>query len=288
MAGSLLLTTLLAWPPAAIREARAAESTTAALLQDARASWAKGSLEHATVLYRQALEQGGLAPDEVLEGYVRLGAARAATGKKDQALAAFRAASILDADFEVPPQAGRKGAAIANQAKKETARLGSLKLEVRAPKTTPAGKTFTVHAEIDAPHVPAIAKVALVARDGTTGKETTVDVKPAAALELEVPASMTLPDASLLVRVDALDAHQNRLASAEERVHVDPAPPPEAIAKASAPKIIPEARTGSGFWSSPWPYVIGGIALAGAGAATYFGTRPIEQVSVGAVDVRSY
>jgi hypothetical protein len=47
------------------------------------------------------------------------------------------------------------------------------------------------------------------------------------------------------------------------------------------------ARKGGGFWSSPWPYVIGGVALAGAGTAVYFGTRPSEQVAVGAPTVRA-
>jgi hypothetical protein len=32
---------------------------------------------------------------------------------------------------------------------------------------------------------------------------------------------------------------------------------------------------------------MGGVALAGAATAVYFGTRPTEQVSVGAVGVRT-
>ena len=46
-----------------------------------------------------------------------------------------------------------------------------------------------------------------------------------------------------------------------------------------------ETRKGGSFWSTPWPYVIGGVALAGAGAAVYFGTRPSDAVSVGPVNV---
>jgi hypothetical protein len=78
-------------------------------LKQARAAWEKGSLDVAEPLYREALEKGGLAPGDVLEGYVRLGSIRASLGKRDQAIAAFRAASILDSTFAVPSEAGPKG-----------------------------------------------------------------------------------------------------------------------------------------------------------------------------------
>ena len=44
-------------------------------------------------------------------------------------------------------------------------------------------------------------------------------------------------------------------------------------------------RKGGSFWSSPWPYIIGGIAVVGAGTAVYYGTRPPQTVTVGAVGV---
>ena len=43
-----------------------------AMLKQARSAWDRGSLAAAEPLYRDALEKGGLAPAEVLEGYVRL------------------------------------------------------------------------------------------------------------------------------------------------------------------------------------------------------------------------
>src|SRR5690606_24618544 len=55
-------------------------------LKQARAAWDRGALDTAEPLYREALEKGGLAPDEVLEGYVRLGSIRAARGKRDSAV----------------------------------------------------------------------------------------------------------------------------------------------------------------------------------------------------------
>jgi hypothetical protein len=75
---------------------------------------------------------------------------------------------------------------------------------------------------------------------------------------------------------------------------VNPAPTSSAQAK-TAPdwsKPIPEPKKDKddskkgGFWSSPWPYVIGGVALAAGGAAVYVATRPTDDVAVGGAAVR--
>lgn len=282
--------------------AHAAESPPGApALRQARSAWEGGSLHTAELLYREALEKGGLAPAEVLEGYVRLGSIRASLGKKDQAIAAFRAASILDSTFTVPSEAGPKGPAYAAQAKRDTAKIGSIQLSVMAPKEATSGKGFTVTARLDAPHLPIVATIGLVAVDGTSGREAIVEAKPGESVELDVPSYLTLPSASILVRIDALDKQGNRLATAEERVRVPEgsrtavvvakssgsATSASSSSTAAPPDADSGARTGGGFWASPWPYLIGGVALAGAGAAVYFGTRPTEQVSVGAVGVRT-
>jgi len=281
-------------------DARAAETAAGGpALRQARAAWDRGSLETAEPLYREALEKGGLAPNEVLEGYVRLGSIRAALGKKDSAVAGFRAASILDASFTVPSEAGSKGAGLAEKAKRDTAKIGSIQLAVQVPREAQPGKAIVVTTTLDKAHLPIVNRIGLVARDGTTGKEVTLEAKPAEAVEFEVGSEVTLPGASILIRVDALDGKQNRLASAEERVRVpDDSADKAAVAgggkgkeagsagSASKPPGDPDVRKGGAFWSSPWPYVIGGIALAGAGTAVFFGTRPTPNVSVGQVGVR--
>ncbi|MBX3188364.1 MAG: hypothetical protein KF819_15205 [Labilithrix sp.] len=261
-------------------------------LRQARAAWDKGALDTAEPLYREALERGGLAPGDVLEGYVRLGSIRASVGKKDQAIAAFRAAAILDAGFTVPSEAGPKGPVYAAQAKRDTARIGSIQLSIKAPREASSGKAFKVIASLDAAHIPIVTRISLVARDGTSAKEATAEAKPDETVELEVPSDVTLPNASLIVRVDALDRQNNRLASAEERVRVGDGPAASAAAPivsvgGAPPSADADVRKGGGFWSSPWPYVIGGLALAGAGTAVYFGTRPPADVSVGQVGVRA-
>ncbi len=267
-------------------------------LRQARAAWDRGSLETAEALYREALEKGGLAPPEVLEGYVRLGSIRSALGKKDTALAAFKAASILDASFAIPSEAGSKGIALAERAKRDTSKIGSIQLAVHVPKEATAGKTFKVTATLDKGHLPIVNKLAVIAKDGTTGKEVTLDAKPDESVEFDIGSDVTLPGASILVHVDALDGRSNRLASADDRVKV---PEKDTSAAASGAKESSSSMTttssrppagdagvrkGGGFWSSPWPYVVGGLALAGVGTAVFFGTRPPENVSVGQVGVR--
>jgi hypothetical protein len=262
-------------------------------LRQARAAWERGALDTAEPLYREAIEKGGLGPTEVLEGYVRLGAIRASLGKKDQAVAAFRAASILDSSFAVPSEAGPKGPALAEKAKKDTAKIGSLKIALKAPKETASGKSFHVTATVDAAHMPVVTKVALVAKDGTSGKESTLEAKTEESIDFEVPADLTLPNAALVLRFDALDRNANRLGSVEEHVKVLDTAPTTSQASPSGSTQAPvrssdeNVRKGGTFWSSPWPYVIGGVALIGAGTAVYFGTRPSDDVSVGQIGVRT-
>jgi hypothetical protein len=268
-------------------------------LRQARAAWDSGKLDTAEPLYREALEKGGLAPNEVLEGYVRLGSIRAVHNKKDQAIAAYRAASILDSGFAVPAEAGSKGRRFAEQAKKDTAKIGTIELSIAVPKEATAGKPFKVTASLDKAHVPIVSRIGLLAKDGTTGKETTLEAKTEENVDFEIPGDAVLPSSSIVVRVDALDSHANRLASAEERVKVPESDKPAAVVTgpSNAPPIgasggptyrdgDTNVRKGGTFWSTPWPYVIGSVALAGAGAAVYFGTRPPDDVSVGQVGVR--
>lgn len=296
----------------AISGAAEREPAGAPMLKQARAAWDRGSHEAAEPLYRDALEKGGLAPSEVLEGYIRLGAIRASLGKKDSALAAFRAASVLDSNFTVPSEAGTKGRKIAEKAKKDTAKIGTIQFTAQVPRDVAAGKSFKVSATIDRSHLRMLKRIALLAKDireGATTKDVVLEATPDESVEFEVPADLTTPGATISVRVDALDAHDNRLASSEERVRVSDSQPAAVAVAPSAASAKPSTarpesgganpmmetpppvgdhgvRTGGSFWSSPWPYIIGGIALAGTGAAVYFGTRPSDNVTVGSAGVR--
>ncbi|HVJ91401.1 MAG TPA: hypothetical protein VM580_16475, partial [Labilithrix sp.] len=160
-------------------DAHATETSAGApALGKARAAWNRGALNSAEPLYREAIEKGGLAPEEVLEGYVRLGAIRAARGKAAAAVAAFRAAAIIDSTFTVPSRAGRKGPSLAAKAKRETATIGSIRLALVVAAEPKAREPFKVTATLDRPHLTIAKKIGVVARDPASGKEIVLDATP--------------------------------------------------------------------------------------------------------------
>ena len=271
-------------------------------LAAARNAWARRHFRESEPLYKSALDHGGLAPSDTLDAYVHLGAARAQLGRKDLARAAFRQAALIDAHFQLPHEAGKQAARVATQAKHDEAKLGSIKLNATIPQSVPAGESFSVDSTLDARHAGVTAKIGIDARDPLSGKHWSSSDVAAATVHFEVPADVTLPGATLVVRVDALDPHDNRLATREQRVQVEalPAPgiaalPAQPVAAATPAAFTFNTDSGSpsrdrsashgGFWSSPWPYFLGGLVLAAGGAVTYFELHPTDDVSLGAARV---
>ena len=300
---AVLLVTATAAPLRAETVAAGAET-----LVRAREAWDKGDFDSSEPLYKEALDRGGLSAKESLDCYVHLGAARAVMGRKRDALVAFRKAALMDPRFVVPSEAGKKAIALANQARREEAKIGPFQLKTDVPESVPSQKPFHVAAWMDGTHVALVAKIGVFARD--LGSDKTFEKSDVAASNVawDLPATIAVPNATLSVRVDALDAHDNRLVSVEKKVRVGPGADPLAIAPAPAPAATtirgPAAATQplpkeldqegqdkgqkkkGGFWASPWPYVIGGVALAAGGAAVYLGTRPTDDVLVGGATVR--
>jgi len=273
-------------PPVAGREA----------LERARAAWDKGDYDVAEPLYAEAIETGGMAPRDILDAYVRLGSARAVLGKKAASLAAFKAAAILDLRFAVPTEAGKRAMAIADQARRQEASLGPLTFHADIPDQVPPGGPASVDVTLDAAHaaLPG-AKITLDASDLGHGGSHGESTRSARATHFDLPASLLLPSTTLRVRVDWVDAHANRLASADEQVHVQ--------SQATSDILSPlSGRTGEGgghahdsgdgkhggFWHTAWPYIIGGAALAAGGAAIYFATRSGDDVNVTGVRVLTH
>ena len=249
-------------------------------LARARAAWAKGDFDVAEPLYKKAILAGGLTREDVVDAYVHVGATRAILGKGKPALEAFRSAATLDLEFALPPEAGKKAEKLASQAKREKARFGALSFTADVPTTIDAGASLGVDAKLDGAHVAAITKVRLVVRDPLTSKSYSASQPPSAVMHFDVPASLTLPNASLVVRLDA---------TSEAKVKVGAAM--IAVASASSGSKTGEGektKESEGFWSGPWPWVIGGAIVAGAagGSAWYF-TRPTDDVSVGAPRVQA-
>ena len=270
-------------------------------LATARTAWEAKRYAAAELSYKSALDQGGLAPADTLDAYVHLGSARARLGKKELARAAFRQAALIDRHFKPPPEAGKRAATIAGLARRDEAKLGSIVLNATIPQSVPAGESFGVDATLDAKHAALTAKVGVDARDSLSGKHWATTEVAAAAMHFDIPASVTLPGATLVIRIDALDPHDNRLATREQRVHVEALPTPAVAAAPPKPAAPPAALTfttdlgGSkparesekhgGIFSSPWFYVVGGVVLAAGGAFAYYELRPSENVSLGSAQV---
>ncbi len=241
----------------------------------AKDAWDKGDFDRAETLYREAIERGSLSPETVVECYVRLGSLRSILGKK-KALEAFRAAAILHRNFTLPTEAGKREVALADQARKDTDGFGEITLTAEVAKEGPAGAAIPVTARLDAAHIAVARKIAFIAHDGLYGKEEKSVRDVAEKSDFLIPATLAGPGTRIAVRVDALDQFGNRLASVENTVMI-----PD-----DHPKEDKSAKKGGSFWSSPWPYVIGGTLLAG-GAATgyYLFLRPTDQVHINTVTI---
>lgn len=264
--------------------AHAAPGTSA--LVKARQAWDDGELDQAERAYQEALDKGGLDRAATLESWVHLGAARAVLGNKNGALTAFRVALFIDENFSVPAEAGKKAIAAADAARKHPGRVGTLHLSLNVPNDAPSGEPFAVNVMLDAGQAALITRLSLHVRDVTTSKKYDFEEQPGTVVHFRVPASMTLPNASLKVEVDALDAHDNEMASAEERVTIRGTPIVENDHGMTGHKD--ELHKGGGFWSSPWPYLIGGALLAAGGATTaYFLLRPTT-VSIGPAQIDTH
>ena len=281
-------------------------------LATARTAWGQKHFAAAELSYKSALDHGGLPPADTLEAYIHLGAARARLGKKELARAAFRQAALIDRHFRTPPEAGKRAAQIAALARHDEAKLGSIALGATFPSSVAPDAAFDVDVTLDAKHAALTAKLGVDALDPATGRHWSATEVAAAKKHFEVPGSVATSGATLLVRVDALDVHENRLATREQRIVVETAePPPPAEPPVSPVKVavvpipppepappalgytaeIPPAKPAKeggkhgGVLSSPWFYIIGGAVLAAGGAFAFYELRPSDDVSLGGARV---
>lgn len=257
------------------------------LLMQAAKKWEAAELTEAAKLYQQALDEGGLYPSDVLVAYTRVGTVQAATNQQNLALSSFRVAASIDPSFELPSEAGKKAQALYKKARAEAEKSGG-KLEITAevPTSSQPGQAFSVEAHMAEAYVALIQDVGITVRDPSVPsmKPFTAKKPASEAVTFEVPGKVVIAGASLLVRVDALDAHGNRWASSESRVKVGQRPVAAPILEkdpdddAAADKGKKDKK---GFWASPWPWVIGGAVVVGS-VAGYFMFRPTDEVTVSA------
>jgi len=255
----------------------------------AQGAWDKKEYDRAETSYQEAIEQGGLGPDEVRDAYVKLGSSRALRGKTDAAVRAFRAAAVLE-DFRIPPQLKPAQARLAEQAKKDVAKMGigTMAFALSAPANVAPARSFNVKVTIDERHVPVVSFFSLTVKESTTGKNITKQEAPKETAEIEVPAYLTPPGGQLTMHVEALDKFKNKLAIAEARSSVDATADTGVSVRTDTdePRKT-EAPKRKGVFSTPWPYVIGGVVLAGLGAAFIVQAGKADEVSIGAIGVKS-
>lgn len=260
-------------------------------LERARTAWDKGDFDVSEPLYAEAVERGGLAPADVLEAYVHLGSARAVLGKKAGALAAFRSAAQLELRFAVPSEAGKRAMAVADQARRLEAKTGPLAFHAEIPDQVTPGAAAAIDVTLDAGHaaLPG-ARIGVYARGAEEGAFHVASVRAGPTAHFDLPAELSLPSTTLRVQVDWLDLHSNRLATAEESIHVQPLATTDADAlllhDGRDARAHDEGR--GGFWHTAWPYILGGAALAAGGVAVYFATRPGGDVNVTGVRVLTH
>ena len=263
------------------------------MYQRARATWARRKFAASEPLYKEALSLGQLPPDETLDCYIHLGAARAMMKKKEGALAAFREAALIDPKFAVPAEASKRALPLAARAKRDEAQIGPVSLTADAPDSSVVGSTIKVQANLDPAHAAIFARIGILARDLAADTVYSHSEPAGTLVNFEVPANVATAKGTIIVRIAALDVHDNRLVSVERKVNIEAAAPPlsaPALAVTDLPKLKKaddvrreqDRKAGGGFWSTPWPYVVGGVALAAGGAAVFFATRSSDAVSVGA------
>jgi hypothetical protein len=284
----LALTLALALSIAGSTSVHAAEPKAAAesksALADAADKWEQGMLTEAAPLYEKALADGGLFPPDVVIAYSRIGTVHAAMGKKEAALSAFRVAAVIDPAFQLPAESGPIAKKLYEQARKDSAKHGGrLEITLEAPERAEGGKGFTIVAKVPESFAPVVEKLGIEVRDSLSKTPAWKSDQPSmASVSFDVPGKVVQGGTTLVIRVSALDQHANRWAMHESRIKVKESKTDAAAAVAEPPSgDEDENKSKKGFWSSPWPYVIGGVIVVGA-VSTYFLTRPAEQVSVGA------
>lgn len=260
----------------------------------ANTAWGRGEFDVAEALYHEALEQGGLSRDSTLKAYVYMACARAVQGKREQALSAFRQAVLIDAHFAIPSEAGKKAVALGEQVRAKEGHVGPFVLQTEAPQRVASGTAFTVKVTMDESRAALLTRVALKVTGGLgpgsfeTEQEVPQGGDGPVKMKFDVPAKIAMPGSELKIRLAGLDPHDNELVTAD--AHTSVAGSGVAVVGGHGHETTeppPEKKKGGGFWSSPAPYIIAGLALAGAGVGVYFATRPGDEVSLASVKVQS-
>lgn len=269
LAGALLVASLAS-------SASAQEDAPLPPIAAATEAWEVGEIDKAGKLYEDALKQGGLTPSDTMAAFVRVGVWRASKGKTDAALNAFRNAAVIDPNFELPKEAPARSKAVYDRARKEAEGQPPLVVDVKAPEAPLApGEPFHVVGSLPEPMVPFFDALSVKVAD-KQGTVVHAEELPAdSAVDFTIPGDVVKAGQSLTVEVSALDPQHNEWARAVATVKAKK-PPPPVIDEPAAPPPPPETAP---FWSTKWPFVVGGAALLTVGVIV------VATVAAGGSDV---
>ncbi|MEZ4220276.1 MAG: hypothetical protein R3B13_05045 [Polyangiaceae bacterium] len=250
----------------------------------ADAAWHTAELEKAMKLYQDALNEGGLEPNEVVIAYSRIGTVKAAVGDKDGALSAFRVASSIDPGFELPADSGPVAKKLYQKAQAEAGQLGGAKLELTltAPENIPPQKPFTVETAIPEGFAVLVAEVTVTIEDPATGKRWKKKAASEPKLTFEFPKRVAIRGARLKVKAAAVDGQNNAWTVAETKIKVEGVREMSEISDEPLAEKPKKKEEKSNFFSldGPLPWIVGGAVLVG-GVILYAATRPPDEVTVG-------
>jgi len=252
----------------------------ASALVQASQKWEEAALTEAAPLYEKALKEGGLFPSDVVIAYARIGTVQALLKQKEAALSSFRVAAVIDPEFQLPNESGKLARELYEKARKDAAKQGGkLEITMEAPERVDAVKSFQVTAKIADAFAPVVDKIGIEVKD-TMAKTVAwkSDQPSTSSVTFDVPAKHVTGASTLLVRVSALDQSGNRWAMHEARVKVREGKPVEAPPVDKPPV---EEKKSKSFFSTPWPYAIGGALLLG-GVVAFLATRSPSEVNVNA------
>ncbi|MCA9642745.1 MAG: tetratricopeptide repeat protein [Polyangiaceae bacterium] len=257
----------------------------------ADAAWHRGELEEAQKLYQEALDAGGLEPEEVVIAYSRIGTVKAALKDKAGALSDFRVASVVDPNFELPADSGPVARKLYAQAKSEAGEQGEkLSLNISAPEEIPANQAFVIETEIPEGFSVFVTRVVVTIEDTLTGKKWRKKLDSSGKLTFKFPPKVAERGARLKVRVAGMDSKDNAWVAESLKIKVEgerstgAAPASGSWGKEDpfANKKKDKKKDEGGIFSGPVPWIAGGVAIVATAAVVFFATRPSDDVSVGA------
>lgn len=273
MVGLLLLVLCIAAPAAA----------TPKQFGQADAAWHTAELEKAMTLYEEALAAGGLEPGEVVIAYSRIGTVKAALKDNNGALSAFRIASSIDPDFELPADSGPVARKLYAKARKEAEAFGGEKLElaITVPDSIPSNQPFTLDTAIPEGFAVLVAEVVVTIEDPVSGKKWRRKQASQPKLTFEFPKRVAIRGARLKVKAAAVDAQNNAWTVAESKIKVEGVRDMTPVGDEPIEDKPKKGEKKFDLMEGPVPWIVGGAVLLGGIVVTALVLNKPNDVAVG-------